>query len=237
MKVQTNWRNALVPALTESYSPVAHAELIFLLEKELNDSGYKVEDKPSVSQSYNGEQITGMMHIRKENYGGEFSQSLAFMNSYNKRLPIKLASGARAFICENGMVVGEIISLRKHTGEVFPVLKELISNAVSGMESSFTKTQSDVEKMKRVEITSTQAAELIGRMFIDENILNSNEVNEVVRQLRKPRFDDFVPKTMWSLYNHATWAMKGASPDRAMVSLKRLHEFMMNVTNDLMLYV
>jgi hypothetical protein len=234
MKIQTNWRDAVVPSLTETYSPVAHSELIFLLEKQLNADGYEVVNN-TVQQSYNGEQISGMLKLNKDTgiAGDGMSQTLAYQNSYNKRLPIRIVSGGVVWICSNGLIVGDIITFRKHTGEVFPALKEMIKLSISRMEEDYAKTQRDVLVMKETELTTTLAAELVGRMFVEERILNSNEVNEVARQLRKPRFEEFKANTLWSLYNHATWALKDAAPDRSMTALKQLHEFSMGAATEL----
>jgi len=234
MKTLTNWKDAPVPSLTETYSPVAHAELIYLLEKQLNADGYSVAHN-YVNQNYDGKQIVGTMTLSKETgiAGQEMIQTMAYQNSYNKRLPIRFVSGGHVFICSNGMVVGDIITFRKHTGNVFPALKELIAISVKRMEEDYAKTQADVLRMKEIDLTTTLAAELIGRMYVEERILNNGEVNEVVRQLRSPRFEDFKPNNLWSLYNHATWALKYAAPDRKIQSLKSLHEFSMGVTHEL----
>ena len=234
MKQLTSWRDAIVPELTETYSPVAHSELIYLLEKQLNLDGYQVVNN-HVSQSYDGQQIAGTMRLLKETgiAGQEMAQTMAYQNSYNKRLPIRFVSGGEVFICSNGMIVGDIITFRKHTGEVFPALKELIAISVTSMEEDYEKTQADVITMKEIDLTTTLAAELVGRMYVEERILNNGEVNEVVRQLRNPRFEDFKPNNLWSLYNHATWALKDAAPDRKLQSLKSLHEFSMGITHEL----
>jgi len=234
MKILTSWKDAEVPSLTETYSPVAHSELIYLLEKQLNADGYEVVSN-SVDQNYNGLQIAGTMKLRKENgiVGQELMQTMAYTNSYNKRIPIRFVSGGHVFICSNGMIIGDIITMRKHTGEVFPALKEMMKVAVARMEDDFEKTQADVLVMKNIDLTTTLAAELVGRMFVEERILNSNEVNEVARQLRNPSFEDFKVNNLWSLYNHATWALKEAAPDRSMTALKHLHEFSMGVATEL----
>lgn len=234
MKIQTSWRDAEVPSLTETYSPVAHSELIYLLEKQLNTDGYEVVNN-DVAQNYNGLQICGTMSLRKPTgiANNELEQTMAYTNSYNKRIPIRFVSGGKVFICSNGMIVGDIITMRKHTGEVFPALKEMMKVAVARMEEDFDKTQEDIRLMKEIDLTATLAAELVGRMFVEERILNSNEVNEVARQLRKPRFEAFKGNNLWSLYNHATWALKEAAPDRQMGALKQLHEFSMGVTSEL----
>ncbi len=234
MRIKTHWKEALVPSLTESYSPVAHSELMYLLEKQLDADGYEVTDNV-VDQNYNGLQIAGTMALRKQTGidHQEFAQTMAYTNSYDKRVPIRFVSGGHVFVCSNGMVIGDIITMRKHTGEVFPALKEMIKIAVDRMEDDFEKTQRDVLIMKQIDLTTTLSAELIGRMFVEERILNSSEVNEVARQLRKPRFEDFSTNNLWSLYSHATWALKEAAPARKMWALKHLHEFSMGVANEL----
>ncbi len=237
MKNFKPWSEAAIPAVTETYSPVAHSELMYLIKQQLEERDYSLSGAVDVKQSLDGEQIAGTIGIQKDSYGGDFQQTLVFTNSYNKRLPIRLVSGARVFICSNGMIIGEIISLRKHTGDIFPALKQLITLAIDGMDKSFERTQNDVVVMKEVDLTTKLAAELIGRMYVEEQILTSQEVNEVVRQWRKPTFEDFKPNNLWSLYNHVTYALKEAAPSRKMESLKSLHEFSMQAAAELGAYV
>jgi hypothetical protein len=79
------------------------------------------------------------------------------------------------------------------------------------------------------------AAELIGRLFAEEQILTSREASAVVKEWRNPTFEDFKENNLWSLYNHCTYALKEARVDKKIPALKKLHEFSMQVAEDLLL--
>jgi len=232
MEKSNNWQTVAVPHKTESYSPIGHKHLIGLLRMSLENAGFHVAEN-RVTQSAKGDEISGHMIINGDTGEPDFRHMLAYTNSYNKRVPIRLVSGAEVYVCLNGMVVGDIITMRKHTGNIVPALKPMIRTAIEGVRSNMLKTKADITVMKNIDLTRTMAAELVGRMFVEEMILTSREASVVASQLRKPRFEEFQPNNLWSLYNHCTFAMKEIRVARRIPALKQLHDFTMDVAMEL----
>jgi len=219
-----SYLDTVVPKKTNSYMPVRHETLRNMIEELITERGYGVVSH-SVSQNKLGTQIVGNFTIERNSSNEEFCQSLSYMNSYDKTKAIQLVSGAQVFVCLNGMIVGEILSYRKHTSNVFADLYRLINQAVDGFDAYYKKTVYDVSLMKAIELTRQEESELAGRLLIDEGIINTTEINTIIRQLSKPKFEAFKAHNMWSFYNHATYSLKKAHPSRKMDALKGLHEF------------
>ena len=224
------WFDAEVPEETESYQPISHKALVTLIELRLVDAGYTII-RHSVQQNISGTRAVGTFIVQRAGHD-ELTMMLAWTNSYDKSLAIKLASGASVFVCENGMIVGDVVALRKHTSNMLNDLDEMVGGVVANLEKVWKKTIRDVAHMKLVPMEDEDTAELYGRLFIIDKVITSTELNKAVNQLRNPTFIDFVPKNMWSTYNHVTWALKDAPPHRKLDCLNRLHEACMDIVND-----
>ncbi len=204
-------------------------DLITAIIAELNAQGYSVLTN-HVTEARDGDEIVGHMKLYKEGTDDSlpFCQMFAYMNSYNKHLPIKLVSGAHVFVCGNGMVVGEIFSYRKHTSGIGADLKNLIKVAVESIEGAFQKAINDTRLMQRFHTDLRSESELLGRIYVEHELISGVELNAAIAELRSPSFDSFKARTIWSLYNHLTYALKNAPPVRRMDSLKKVHTFLID---------
>jgi len=224
------WDETPVPEQTSSYQPISHIDLLDLIDQRLSVKGYTIIRR-TVDQNTKGERIA-FKFIVKHGEHGDMTMMLAGVNSYDKSLAIKIASGASVFVCENGMVVGDIVAFRKHTTNMLNDLTAMIDEVVVNLHNVWKRTVQDVASMRLVPMTDEQTAELYGRLLITEDVITPTELNVAVKELRKPTYADFEPKNMWSTYNHVTWALKAAPVHRQLPCLKRLHEVCMDIVND-----
>jgi len=220
--------SAPVPDKTDSYTPIGHKTIIDNTVTVLNDLGFKIKTTHYRS-SLDGYVGQGQYHLQ---YGDDSEMGLmvAWQNSYNKLISFKYAVGAHVFVCSNGVVAGDLGSYkRKHTGdadqEAFGKMESYLGEAAS----IFDQLIKDREQLKRIELSPRQMAEMMGRMFIQEQIITSTQINIMKRELEKPTYDYGVPvENAWSLYNYATYAFKEDSPRNWMKRHIDLHEFFNN---------
>jgi len=88
--------------------------------------------------------------------------------------------------------------------------------------------QSDRENMKAIELTKRTTAELVGRMIIEENIIESTQLNIIRGQIENPSFNYGAPNSLWELYQHTTYAMKEVHPSLWMRNHINAHTFFVN---------
>ena len=226
-KLFVDWRGAATPPKTNSYTPVHHENLMGVVLGRLDAAGFSTTSI-NTDQSMDGNLINCHMGIERDYEGIEFNQEFVFMNSYNKTKPVLFASGARVFVCENGMIISEATAVRKHTVNVWDDVVSKCDEAINQMEINWDKTLNDVSLMKETEISPIKRAELLGLMFVNEGILSSTEINTIIREIKSPTFSEFTDDSLWSLYNACTFAMKDANIIRRAASLKALHEFSIN---------
>lgn len=220
--------SAQVPEQTRTYKPISHEELMELTLESIHQSGYKLATQ-QYSVAEDGLVANGKYTIANV-ADKEMQLQVAWQNSYNKKVSLKFALGTRIMICSNGMVSGNYGSFKsKHVGDIQTVAPTSITEYIKKGSSAFTQLQKDRELFKQYEATDQVRAELLGRMFIQDELITSTQLNIIKRELNKPTYDYGAEGSLWDLYNHATFALKGSHPSNWMSAHSNLHTFFNNV--------
>jgi hypothetical protein len=226
-------RSALIavptPEETRTYRPVTHEQLIDLTVNSISGAGFKL-DSEKYSAAREGQIANG--HFTISNVAdSEMKLQIGWQNSYNKQLSLKFAIGARIFICKNGNVSGDMGAFKKkHQGTVQEFTPTAITEYIKRAGDIFAQMQKDRDAMKKVEVSDRLKAELIGRMFIEEEFLASTQLNAIARSIKAPEFDYGAPNSMWELYQFTTQAMRDIHPTLWMENHIRAHNFFMNAS-------
>ena len=216
-----------IPKQTNTYKPISHGELITLSQKEIAKSGFII-DKELYSCSREGQQANGRYTISNVN-DREMSLMIGWQNSYDKSLSLKFAIGGHIFICSNGAVVGDMGTFkRKHTGDVQEFTPERIVEYIKAAGDVFQSLQNSRDRMKEIETSKRICAELVGRMFIEEEIITATQLGIIKREIEKPSFDYGCDGSMWQLYNHTTHALKETHPSLYFEQHMKVHNFLTN---------
>lgn len=216
--------NAQIPMETRTYKPITHSQLIDLTLNSIHSAGFTL-DKETYSAARDGQIANGNFSIRNV-ADSEMQLQIGWQNSYDKSLSLKFAIGARVFICQNGMVHGDMGSFKKkHQGTVQEFTPNAITEYIKQAGETFRQMQREREVMKEIELTKRAKAELIGRMLIEESFIASTQMLIIARELDAPTHDYGAPDSMWELYNYATFAMKEVHPSIRMNNHIKAHNF------------
>jgi hypothetical protein len=79
--------------------------------------------------------------------------------------------------------------------------------------------------MKHVQIDTRVSAELVGRMILEKEFIQSTQLNIIQRELKNPTFDYGAPESLWELYQYTTYAMKEVHPTLWMDNHIDAHSF------------
>ena len=219
--------NAEHPQQTRTYKPITHSSLIDLTLNSIEKAGFTL-DKEKYSMARGGNVANGQFSIRNV-ADSEMQLQIGWQNSYDKSLSLKFAIGAHIFICQNGMVHGDMGSFKKaHRGSVQEFTPNAITEYIKQAGDTFATMQREREAMKQIELTKRTKAELIGRMLIEESFISSTQMMIMARELEVPTHDQGAPDSMWELYNYATFAMKELHPSIRMNSHIKAHSFFVN---------
>lgn len=123
------------------------------------------------------------------------------------------------------MLSGELTFMKRHQGNVVIELQTAIIDSINSLEDNFNKLVYHSQQMQLIDLSTKEVAELVGRMYIEENVITSTQLNIVKRELEKPSYEDFKEDTLWSLYNHCTHSFKEATPMNYLKQHLNLHNF------------
>lgn len=211
-----------LPEATASYSPVPHAIILDELSEMLYKRSLNITNETFRADAQ-GNKMTGMFRVDQGN--SEMGFMVAFKNSYDKSISVGFAAGAQVFICENGAVSGEITMMRRHTGSVVSELVDKINYTIDHMEESFNSILRDSNRMKEIELTDNSIAELVGKMFMNEDLITSAQLSIIKQQFNKSSFEEFLDKNAWSFYNWCTLALKESHSSTMIQDHINLHRF------------
>jgi len=122
---------------------------------------------------------------------------------------------------------------KKHQGDVQEFTPAAIIEYIKSAGEGFRKMQDDRELMKHVQIDARVTAELVGRMILEKEFIESTQLNIIKRELRNPTHDYGAPQSLWELYQYTTYAMKEVHPTLWMGNHIDAHDFFVTATGEL----
>ena len=217
-----------LPEQTRTYKPVAHQQLMDLTLEGIYKAGFELDKE--LYSSYKDGNVANGKYLIKNIDDGEMQLQVLWQNSYDKSLRLTFAIGANVLVCTNGMVSFRSANSfrKKHMGEIQTLTPHIISEYIKGAGEAFVILQKDRDTMKSVEIDRRTSAELIGRMYIENQFIESTQLNIIKRELDKPTFDYNASHSLWELYQFTTFAIGGINPSRWMNDHIEAHEFFVN---------
>jgi hypothetical protein len=219
--------NAPVPQQTRTYKPVSHVQLMDLTMQGIEKAGFTL-DREMYSAARDGAIANGRFTIRNV-MDKEMQLEVGWQNSYDKSLTLKFAIGTRIMVCQNGCVFGDYGAFKKkHVGEIQTFAPHAITEYIKGAGEVFRKMQEQRDRMKEIEVSRRTQAELIGRMMLEEQFIQSTQLNIISRELNNPTFDYGAPGSMWELYQFTTQAMRETHPSLWMDNHIKAHNFFVN---------
>lgn len=219
-----------LPVQTRTYKPVAHEQLIDLTLEGIHQAGFELSTERYTSAK-DGNVANAWYRIGNV-ADKEMQLQLMWQNSYDKTKKLDFAIGAMVLVCTNGMMSFRAMNAfrRKHVGEIQTMAPQKIGEYIKHSAEVFTALQADRDEMKQVEVNRRLAAELIGRMYIEEEFIESIQLNIIKRELQKPTFDYNASNSLWELYNYTTFAIGAIHPGRWMDDHMAAHKFFVEAT-------
>ena len=232
---QTYLENTPLPVHGKSYTVISHKNVIDNTKKLLKDSGFTITQE-IYRANMNAQVAQGIYHIHPNNTQNdlindekELGMMFAWTNSYDKSTRFQCAIGAQVFVCGNGMMCGDMMNFkRKHTGSAGHDMVVQLSNQIKNGEKHYTRMINDRDALKNVPLTIREQSELLGRLFVDEEIITSSQISCARKEINKPSYvyaDN--DNNAWTFYNHITHSLKMSPPRDWMQDSQNFHDFMM----------
>lgn len=208
--------NYPTPPATETFKPVGHYQLVETLTQVMQDRGLFIAREQFAVQK---ERLFGTFDLewqRMEEYGA----AVGFRHANDKSMPITIAVGVRVFVCDNMSMLGELITVRKHTAKLD--LAEELDRTMYRYMQGWRKLKDDIQVQKNSEIEQQRAKQLIYDIF-RQKILPLKLFHPVVEGYETATRDQI--GTGWILHNACTAPIKTLAPAPAFRCTARLGKF------------
>jgi len=224
--------NEPLPVHGKSYTVISHKEVIDNAKNLLKTSGFSIINEVYRS-NMNANVAQGIYYLRPTNPDDtamqeeELGMMFAWTNSYDKSTRFQCSVGAYVKVCGNGMIAGDMMNYnRKHTGTANMDTKIHMSDQIKNAEKYYKRLIADKEYLKSINISCKEQSELVGRLFIDEDLLDTQQTSMIKKEMDKPSFDYGQGNySAWAFYNHVTHALKKAHPRDWLNDQQNFHDF------------
>lgn len=215
-----------VPEETDSYVPVSHYHLA---DKLVNISCDILRDYVLVGENYavarQGNQMFAALKFQREQ--SDMALSIAFRNSYDRSMSLGLAIGASVFVCDNLMLQGDIVIMRKHTKNVWHELEDLAITTLYKSQKTFDQIVADTTVLKRQRLQNDEAFMFMG-LLLGYNIISMRQVTVLKDEWLHPSHPEFEERNMWSFFNAATESLKSCPPVSIMEKHAQAYNYLVN---------
>jgi hypothetical protein len=229
------------PEPTDSWRPVAHSDVVDVLTDRARLRGLSIISEryavmsgalypnPGMKIELPGARLFGSIDfepIKGMPFPPGCRPSAGIRNSHDKSFALSILSGARVFICANGVLSAEHIVARKHTSGLDMV--ESIDKALDSFMDSIRSFQETYTRLNARRLTTTRAHALVVELA-RAGAFSSSDILPVVEEFETPRHPEFKERNAWNLYQGCTEIMKSQSPARQVDGFKALNAVLANL--------
>jgi hypothetical protein len=213
-----------LPQHGETYTVVSHGFIIDETRRQLEEHGFEIKTE-MYNSNINGEVAQGVYHLSHAT-DPELGLMFAWANSYDKTMRFRCAIGGYVFVCSNGMIAGDMSNYgRKHVGEAKDEVKAHIAQQVTGAQNYYDELVKAKEKMKSITVSDSDIALLMGKLYFTDSTITSSQLIVVKNQFKTPAHNYGTNEdSLWTVYNHITFALKQSHPKTWMEDQKALHK-------------
>ncbi len=186
------------------WRPVPHHTVLDFAVKALDEAGYGV-DKMKLGLTRDDQRFWGTLVLKSAIVSG-VSLACAIASSLDKSCSLRFGYGHSVFICDNGAWRVEETIARKHTTNGVTRYQEALCLAVSKIESFKQQEAERIRALTCRDLKDAEAESLLLRCY-EAEILSPRTIHTALKEWRAPSFEEFQPRTAWSLFNSVTYAI------------------------------
>jgi hypothetical protein len=160
--------------------------------------------------SKDGMKMFGIVEIETTSQGCRFA--IGIRNAHDKSMRLAMTVGYRVLVCDNMAFSGDFTPVLAKHSKHFNLIHSL-EIGVSEMQRNFGPMTQQVNRWRESQLTDVTAKLIIYQAFIEAEIdLPKHLAGPVHNLYFNPEHEEFAPRTMWSLSNAFTSALKALDP-------------------------
>lgn len=211
------------PEATRTHQPLSHYEIVEAMLESLSFRHLQVvRDEYAISS--NGMKMFGVLDLEADFNGVRFT--IGIRNSNDKSMRLAMTIGYRVFVCDNLAFRGDFTPVfHKHTRKL--ELVDVISIGVDKMQRGFEPLRHQITDWQARRLADDEARLIIYRAMIENRLQAPRHlISDIHRFYFTPHHDEFKPRTLWSLSNAFTSALKSLKPMKQFQATAKLGAFL-----------
>ncbi len=209
-QLRTREQLAKIPApqsLGRYHSPVAHIELVQMLEHSIKERLHASIIKEQFAVRQDGLTLFGVMAISYHE-SKDVTAALGFRHSNNKTMSLQFVAGQSVFVCDNMVLRGETIFLRERHDVRTLNLQAQLSDGLAEYSRQLGMLEEETQVLRDTRLTDHEAKSFILDSFVKHHVMPVNLMPNVYQEYFEPKHEEFKPRTAWSLHNAYTEVAK-----------------------------
>jgi Domain of unknown function (DUF932) len=198
-------RDYRAPPPEGRWHPISHDTVLDTVKEILGESGYEVRSE-KLALNAKGTRFFGTLDLAMPIATG-VSLAVGVRNSTDKSFPLGFCGGSRVFVCDNLAFRADLLVKRKHTVNGARNFQAAIAQAVISLGEFKEMESVRIKGMMQRELSTDRADSLILRSY-EKGIISALQLPLVLKEWREPSFEEFTPRTTWSLFNAFTSVLR-----------------------------
>ena len=213
------------PEPTDTFRPIPHHTLVETLAETLSFRHINVvEDEYVISDD--GMKMFGLLKLDATFLDVRFS--IGLRNAHDKSMRLGLVAGYSVMVCSNMAFSGEFKPVLAKHSKHFD-LEDALTLGVDRIQRNWKPLQEEMEHRRSFQLTDDQAKLMIYEGFCGGRF-PIKLMKPVDKEFFNPSYEEFRPKTLWSLENAFTSTFKQLKPIPQFQATAQLGSFIKNVT-------
>lgn len=210
-----------LPEETGTFKPVSHYFLVQAIEEALAFRHISIT-KEEFAVTLDGMKFFAVLQVNAQYEGVNFA--IGLRNSNDKSMRLGVVAGYKVTVCDNLSFAGEYKPmLAKHSKNLD--LTESASIAVDRLQRGWKPIREMIDFKRNYELSDTKARDMLYQLFTEARLPISLFRTTHKEFFIKPSYDEFRPKTLWSLENAVTTSIKKLQPISQYENTAKLGKF------------
>jgi hypothetical protein len=195
-----------VPHRKGRWYPIAHHAVLMRVKEALREAGYEVQ-KQQLALDRDDKRFFGTLDLATNLASGVYL-AVCVRNIVDRWFPLCFRVGWRVYLCDNLAYRSELFLAERGRGRYGEQrLAADIAEAVSRL-GSFREVEGKwLRVLMEKELRPEAADSFILRAF-ETGIVGAHDLPAVIREWRRPSFEEFEERTAWSLLNAFTSVLR-----------------------------
>jgi len=186
------------PTPTSTWFPIAHREVLDSVCSTLEGAGFQIS-KWQLSLSHGDARFFGTLDLTTTIRDG-VSLAVGIRNSTDRSFPIGFCCGQRVFVCDNLAFTSEIVVSKKHTRFGQQRYLEGLARAVGSLNQYREAAACWIGQLQEYALSDNAADAYLLRAY-EQGIIGARLLPLVIQEWRRPKFEEYRPRTAYSLFN------------------------------------